>query len=55
MGQLQAAQTTAGQPRQRRPGGGCQGTVRTSESKLFFILFYYKAYPTQDIMGCSSG
>lgn len=47
----QAAQTAEGQPRQRRPGGGRKSALATFEQKLFFILLYYKAYPTQDVMG----
>lgn len=50
-----AAHTAAGAPRQRRPGGGRKGLLATPESKLFFILFYYKAYPTQDVMGLLFG
>jgi hypothetical protein len=37
--------------RERRPGGGRRGTLRTSTEKLFFILFYYKCYPTFDVLG----
>jgi hypothetical protein len=37
--------------RERRPGGGRRGTLRTSTDKLFFILFYYKCYPTFDVLG----
>jgi len=37
--------------RERRPGGGRLGTLRTSTDKLFFILFYYKCYPTFDVLG----
>lgn len=52
---LQAEQTAAGTPRQRHPGGGRKGALATTEVKLFFILFYYKAYPTQDLMGLLFG
>jgi len=52
---LQATQTTAGAPRQRQPGGGRKGCLETAAQKLFFILFYYKAYPTQDVMGLLFG
>ena len=52
---LQAEQTAEGTPRQRQPGGGCKGALATAELKLFFILFYYKAYPTQDLMGLLFG
>jgi hypothetical protein len=51
----QAQQTVEGTPRQRQPGGGCKGALDTAELKLFFILFYYKAYPTQDLMGLLFG
>ncbi len=52
---LQAQQTVSGQARQRRPGGGRKGCLATLELKLFFLLFYYKAYPTQDVMGLLFG
>lgn len=35
--------------RQRRPGGGRKGFLKSSMDKLFFILFYYKCYPTYDV------
>lgn len=35
--------------RQRRPGGGRKGFLKSSMAKLFFILFYYKCYPTYDV------
>jgi hypothetical protein len=35
--------------RQRAVGGGCKGILRDSRHKLFFILFYIKAYPTFDV------
>ena len=34
------------QPRLRLPGGGRKPTLRSDWDKLFFILFYYKTYPT---------
>lgn len=37
--------------RERRPGGGRIGSLRTPTEKLFFILFYYKCYPTFDVLG----
>ena len=52
---LRAEQTAEGTPRQRQPGGGRKGALTTPELKLFFILFYYKAYPTQDLMGLLFG
>jgi hypothetical protein len=53
--QSQRAQTVAGAARQRRPGGGRKGSLATPALKLFFILLYYKAYPTQDVMGLLFG
>lgn len=38
-------------PRQRRRGGGRKARLQSLEAKLFFILFYFKAYPTFDILG----
>jgi hypothetical protein len=32
--------------RVRDPGGGRKPTLKTDRQKLFFILFYYKTYPT---------
>ncbi|MBM3283016.1 transposase family protein [Candidatus Gottesmanbacteria bacterium] len=32
--------------RQREVGGGRKPTLKTDRQKLFFILFYYKVYPT---------
>lgn len=43
--------TRAGQPRQRAVGAGPKGALPGVRPKLFFILFYLKAYPTQDVMG----
>lgn len=37
--------------RVRRIGGGRKGALKTSEDKLFFILFYLKTYPTFDVLG----
>lgn len=50
-----AQHTAEGAARQRRPGAGRTGALHTVELKLFFILFYYKAYPTQDLMGLLFG
>lgn len=36
--------------RQRKPGGGQKGHLKTAEDKLFFILFYLKTYPTFDVL-----
>ena len=50
-----AEQTRAGQPRQRAAGAGPKGSLPTTRHQLFFILFYLKAYPTQDVMGAFFG
>lgn len=36
--------------RKRNVGGGQKGKLPTIESKLFFILFYLKTYPTFDVL-----
>jgi hypothetical protein len=36
--------------RKRKPGGGQKGILKTTEDKLFFILFYLKTYPTFDVL-----
>ena len=33
-------------PRRREPGGGRKAKFETAEAKFFWILFYYKVYPT---------
>jgi hypothetical protein len=38
-------------PRQRRRGGGRKSALFTIEDKLVFILFYFKLYPIQEVMG----
>lgn len=37
--------------RHRQPGGGQKGKLKTMERKLFFILYYWKVYPTDDVLG----
>lgn len=37
--------------RKRKVGAGQKGKLPTTESKLFFILFYLKTYPTYDVLG----
>jgi hypothetical protein len=37
--------------RQRRPGGGATGKLPTMADKLLFVLYYYKTYPTFDVLG----
>jgi hypothetical protein len=46
-----AERTRAGRPRRRAPGAGPKGVLPTVRHKLFFLLCYLKAYPTQDVMG----
>jgi hypothetical protein len=38
-------------PRQRKRGGGRKAKLDSMEAKLFFILFYFKVYPTFDVLG----
>lgn len=37
--------------RQRQPGGGAKGKLPTLADKLMFVLYYYKTYPTFDVLG----
>lgn len=39
----------ASKPRKRKVGGGRKGALSDSQSKLFYILFYLKVYPTYDL------
>lgn len=41
-------QTCRSQPRQRAVGGGRKARLSRIQDKLFFILFYFKCYPTFD-------
>ncbi len=38
-------------PRHRAPGAGSKPRLRRDEDKLFYILFYFKCYPTFDVAG----
>jgi hypothetical protein len=38
--------------RQRQPGAGQKGKLPTMSLKLLFILYYWKVYPTYDVLGC---
>jgi len=40
---------TNSKPRTRKAGGGRKGALKEYELKLFFILFYLKVYPTQEM------
>ena len=42
---------TASGTRRRKPGGGCKGKLPTMADKLLFTLYYYKTYPTFDVLG----
>jgi hypothetical protein len=44
-------QTLHSKPRQRSVGGGRKARLRTNQKKLFYILFYFKCYPTFDLAG----
>jgi hypothetical protein len=37
--------------RKRRPGGGRKGALPTMREKLLFLLYYFKVYPTFDVLG----
>lgn len=36
---------------QRQPGGGQKGGLPTLADKLMFVLYYFKVYPTFDVLG----
>ncbi len=38
-------------PRRRARGGGRKARLQNPSAKLFFILFYFKCYPTFDVLG----
>ncbi len=37
--------------RSRKPGAGIKGKLPTMADKLLFVLYYYKTYPTFDVLG----
>lgn len=41
--------------RRRRPGAGRKGALAAMRDKLLFILYYFKAYPTFDVLGAMFG
>ena len=45
------AEETRLKPRQRAIGGGAKAKLATAQSKLFYILVYFKCYPTFDLAG----
>ena len=44
-------QAVQGGQRQRQPGGGRKSKLPTMADKLLFVLYYYKNYPTFDVLG----
>lgn len=40
-----------GQPRQRAAGAGAKSELATPDQRLFFILFYLRQYPIQEVLG----
>ena len=44
-------QGVAAGTRQRKPGGGAKGKLSTMADKLEFVLYYYKTYPSFDVLG----
>ena len=44
-------QELLGQSRQRALGGGGKARLDTPEKKLFYLLLYFKSYPTFDLAG----
>ena len=45
------AKGVASGTRRRKPGGGSKGKLPTMAEKLQFVLYYYKTYPTFDVLG----
>ena len=41
--------------RERSPGGGRKRNLRTVSEKLFFILLYFKCYPTYPEIDANPG
>ena len=39
--------------RKRKPGGGSLGKLRDYESRLYFVLYFFKTYPTYDVLGAN--
>lgn len=49
--QAEYEQAVQGGERQRQPGGGRKSKLPTMADKLLFVLYYYKNYPTFDVLG----
>lgn len=47
----QASRLAAKPQRQRAIGGGRKARLASAQAKLFYILFYFKCYPTFDLAG----
>ena len=47
----QYQQSLQSKSRKRAVGGGRKARLQTIAAKLFFILFYFKCYPTFDLAG----
>ncbi len=47
----EASRIAAKPERQRAMGGGRKARLESPEAKLFYILFYFKCYPTFDLAG----
>ncbi|MCU0552198.1 MAG: transposase [Leptolyngbya sp. Prado105] len=47
----EASRIAAKPVRQRARGGGRKARLSSNEAKLFYILFYFKCYPTFDLAG----
>ena len=45
------AEGVASGTRRRKPGGSSKGKLPTLADKLLFLLYYYKTYPTFDVLG----
>jgi len=49
--QWEQAESERATPRERAAGGGRKGVLGTSADQLLFILFYFRHYPTQEVLG----
>jgi len=47
--------SSSNQNRQRQPGGGRKPALCTIADKLLFILYYFKAYPLQEVLAFEFG
>jgi hypothetical protein len=47
----EASRIAAKPVRKRARGGGRKARLQSIEAKLFYILFYFKCYPTFDLAG----